>query len=189
MSIPVTCPSCGHQTNAKDSAAGKRGKCPKCGGIVQVPGAPPPPVVDAEVVDGYAMDFPANLLSDRMASEPAAGAQSAEPPGERRPCPVCGEMISITALKCRFCNEIFDPQLKKQAAKQAKAAKGSFIGGEGDDLTGGEWVVAILCSTIGCIVGIIWMIQGKPKGKKMFLVSLIVTVVWTAIRLAMESSK
>jgi rubredoxin len=34
-------------------------------------------------------------------------------PGEndRRPCPMCGEMIVASALKCRFCGEIFDESL------------------------------------------------------------------------------
>jgi hypothetical protein len=29
--------------------------------------------------------------------------------GERRPCPVCGEMILTTAQVCRFCGEKFAP--------------------------------------------------------------------------------
>ena len=29
-----------------------------------------------------------------------------------------------------------------------------------------EIIVAILCSGIGCVDGIVWMIQGKPKGKR-----------------------
>jgi hypothetical protein len=72
--------------------------------------------------------------------------------------------------------------LKKKEQKAMKAT------GEDADLSTGEWVVAILCSTIGCIVGIIWMIQGKPKGKKMFLVSFAVQLIWGVIRVALETA-
>ncbi len=35
--IRVTCGACGAAFNARDEHAGRRGKCPKCGGVVQVP--------------------------------------------------------------------------------------------------------------------------------------------------------
>jgi hypothetical protein len=85
-------------------------------------------------------------------------------------------MIVRDAVKCRFCGEVFDPVLKKQQQKAMKAT------GEDADLSTGEWVVAILCSGIGCIIGIIWMIQGKPKGKKMLLVSLAVQGFWFIVQ-------
>jgi hypothetical protein len=184
MSIPVTCPSCGHQTKAPDTAAGKRGKCPKCGGVVQVPSDAAPPVIDAEVVEAQVVDSPPPL-PDTIPIEPAPGDDAGAPPQDRRPCPVCGEMIPTNALKCRFCNEIFDPELKKQEAKKGKS---SFIGGEGENLSAGEWVVALLCSGIGCIVGIVWMVQGKPKGKKMLLISLGMQVFWVIVRLVIEAA-
>ncbi len=37
MSISVTCSACGQKLKVADAAAGKRGKCPKCGGLVQIP--------------------------------------------------------------------------------------------------------------------------------------------------------
>lgn len=46
MPISVLCPECDAPVNAPDSAAGKRAKCPKCGGVMILPGgeeeAPPP---------------------------------------------------------------------------------------------------------------------------------------------------
>ena len=41
MPIAVVCPQ-GHKLSAKESLAGKRVKCPKCGAAVQVPVAEPP---------------------------------------------------------------------------------------------------------------------------------------------------
>ena len=39
------------------------------------------------------------------------------------------------------------------------------------------------------IAGIIWLIQGKPKGKKMLLVSVIVVVLQVVVRAIVESSR
>ena len=52
----------------------------------------------------------------------------------------------------------------------------------------GDWVAAILCSGIGCIAGIVWMIQGKPKGKKMFLISLCMNFFWGLVRFGIEAA-
>ena len=37
VSIEVFCPQCNTKMNAPESAAGKKGKCKKCGGVVEVP--------------------------------------------------------------------------------------------------------------------------------------------------------
>ncbi len=47
-----------------------------------------------------------------------------------------------------------------------------------DELTGGDWLLCILCSGIGCIVGIVYLIQGQPKGGKMLGISLLFIVLW-----------
>jgi hypothetical protein len=209
MPISMQCPTCGKKLNAPDSAAGKRARCPQCKTIVTLPspgGAPAEEVLEAEPVqapapaDPDALGFgdepaapappplPSGGFGDSGdiplapdAAPPPAGAPGGDQP--RRPCPMCGEMIPVSAVQCRFCHEIFDPALKKaQKKKMAVATDGD------DDLSTGEWVVAILCSGIGCICGIIWMIQGKPKGKKMFAVSFVAAVVWSVIRGVLESA-
>jgi len=43
---------------------------------------------------------------------------------DRRPCPICGEKIRTTAVKCRFCGEVFDSTLKE--AKQRGGKKGEL---------------------------------------------------------------
>jgi predicted RNA-binding Zn-ribbon protein involved in translation (DUF1610 family) len=171
--IQVTCPSCNATLKTADSSAGKRAKCPKCGGVIQIPElAPPPPAPD----DEYVLDAEANPLSGFSDAELSAGAPTGD---DRKPCPACGEMIVRSAVKCRFCGEIFDPVLKKKEQKSRAVAEGD------DDLSVGEWIVAILCSGIGCIIGIIWMIQGKPKGKKMLLVSLAVQGFWVLVQVVL----
>lgn len=175
MPIQVTCPGCHTTLKTADSSAGKRAKCPKCGGIIEIPAAPPAPA------DDDAMDAEPNPLAGFTDEELSSG-PTVPTANDRKPCPACGEMIVRDAVKCRYCGEVFDPVLKKKERKAMKAADGDA------DLSTGEWVLAILCSGIGCIMGIIWMIQGKPKGKKMFLVSFLMQIAWGVLRGVLESA-
>lgn len=62
-------------------------------------------------------------------------------------------------------------------------------GYESSDLSAGEWLVAILCSGIGCIVGIVYLCQGNPKGGKMFGISLLFVIIWNVISFAITGGK
>jgi len=172
VAIHVTCDACGKTLKTKDSAAGRRAKCPSCGAAIQIPETTE--MEDGGIFDAEEMGF------DDLGS-PNDWGDATEDPAEagRKPCPMCGEMIKENAAKCRFCGEIFDPELKKQAKRSGAADADS-------DLSTGDWVVAILCSGIGCIAGIVWMIQGKPKGLKMFGVSLLMCVIWNIINVAVQ---
>ena len=172
MTIQVSCPACGKTLQAKDSAAGKQAKCPDCGGIISIPEA----VYDAiDEPDEFGTGFDADF--DYAAAEHQS--PTAPKGSQRRPCPQCGEMIVTNAAKCRFCGEIFDSRLKQQQSRTTTSDADS-------NLSGGEWVVAIVCSGIGCICGIVWMIQGKPKGLKMFGVSLAAAFFWNVCNVAMQ---
>src|SRR5262245_35304317 len=37
-------------------------------------------------------------------------------PQDRKPCPMCGEMIAASAVKCRFCGHYLDPSLKPKTS-------------------------------------------------------------------------
>lgn len=99
----------------------------------------------------------------------------------RQPCPACGEMIPEAAAKCRYCGEIFDPGLRKLERKRRGKSSDA-------NLTGVEVLLAILCSAIGCIVGIVYVTQGKPKGAKMVGLSLLFVVIWNVVRFAVEAA-
>jgi hypothetical protein len=182
MPISFSCPRCGKNLKAPDNAAGKSSKCPGCGSPVTCP----EPIYDAELVDPVpgGVDPFADMDASRPygLAGPAPGASSApESSGEaRRPCPMCGEMIVVGAVKCRFCGEIFDPALKKARKK------GKKYGSEDEDLSSGDIAVGLLCGWIGCIAGVVWMIQGKPKGWKMLLLSfisgIVSSVIWSLIQ-------
>lgn len=104
MPIQVTCSSCKSKFNAPDAAAGKKTKCPKCAGVIQIP----EPAAEVEIFD--AVEEPKSVFSDEdfeVDTPPLPAATN----GDRKPCPKCGEMIQNVALKCRFCGEVFDPTL------------------------------------------------------------------------------
>jgi hypothetical protein len=182
MAISVFCPKCGKKLKAPDTAAGKKARCPQCQTVLTLPAAnsQQDEVLDAEPTQPMGMDQPNQYQVEDTGEIPMSEPPPAATPGgggdqPRRPCPMCGEMIPVNAVQCRFCHEIFDPALKAARAKTAAVQAGD------DDLSGLEWVVAVLCSGIGCILGIVWMIQGKPKGKKMFGFSILFAVIWNII--------
>lgn len=172
MPIPVSCPSCQGKFNAPDGSEGKKAKCPTCGATIQIPGA----AAAEEIFD--AEEVPQPFDDDEYEVEPPVETPATSEP--RKPCPMCGEMIAQDAVKCRFCGEIFDPVLRAEAEKQKRVTSGD------ENLSAFEWVIAILCSGIGCIVGIVYMVQGKPKGTKMFLVSFCMQILWGLLQAALE---
>lgn len=110
--IKVSCSACGAKLNAKDSLAGKRIKCPSCGTPVQIPDPGAEEVYDAEEVgDGGEFDF--------GGIDPDAGEQVED----RKPCPACGEMIMRSAVKCRYCGEVFDTTLKRDRRVRRRSGR------------------------------------------------------------------
>jgi len=111
VSLSCQCPQCGKKLKAPDSAAGKRAKCPGCGNPVQLPKAP---VLEAEEVaaeEGGDDEFGLQNFNE-------GDAYGGPAEDERRPCPLCGEMIMAGAAKCRYCGEIFDETLKRKEKKK-----------------------------------------------------------------------
>ncbi len=61
-------------------------------------------------------------------------------------------------------------------------------GGSDNDLAGSDIALAIICSGIGCIMGIVYAIQGKPKGGKMIGLSFLFIVIWNIIAFVIRSA-
>lgn len=111
MPISVTCDACGKTLKAPDTAAGKKAKCPQCSAVVKIPEM----VYDAEEIEDdvvsaeEAEDYEDYDSADDDDDNPYAEGASARSRGnKRRPCPSCGEMIVANAVKCRYCDEVFD---------------------------------------------------------------------------------
>jgi uncharacterized RDD family membrane protein YckC/predicted RNA-binding Zn-ribbon protein involved in translation (DUF1610 family) len=112
MSILVSCPACSKQLKVRDEAAGKRVKCPECGGVIEIP--VPADVMDAEAAD----DHPFAIGQTSSAGDVSSDGGKYD----RKPCPACGEMIVKSAAKCRFCGEIFDPDFKTRSKSNRRSS-------------------------------------------------------------------
>ena len=60
---------------------------------------------------------------------------------------------------------------------------------QSNELTTVDWVICVLFSTIGCVVGIVRLIQGKPSAGKMLGMSVLFLVIWIAVRLLITLAK
>lgn len=100
MPLDFDCTHCRRRIRAPEELAGKKAKCPQCQQVVDVP----EPVYQAEEI--APPPAPPGAPFDAEAGETA---------GERRPCPMCGEQILVSALKCRFCGSVFDAALAASA--------------------------------------------------------------------------
>ncbi len=65
-----------------------------------------------------------------------------------------------------------------------------MYGPDDEDLTTVDMILALLpvCTMIGCVVGLVYMIQGKPKGLKMFGLSFVMAIVWNIVRVMLQSA-
>ncbi|TXT22372.1 MAG: RDD domain-containing protein, partial [Planctomycetota bacterium] len=109
---------CGKALKAPDALAGKKAKCPDCGAIVPVPRAvldaeeitdkpPPLPKSKAKVAnDEDEPDF--EDIADDEADAPA------DKSAQRKACPMCGEQIAASAVKCRYCGEVLDARIRSR---------------------------------------------------------------------------
>lgn len=170
MSISFECPSCSKKLKAADSAVGKQAKCPQCGTQVTIPEK----VYDAEEVGGAESDDEYGVVA------PLPAEDSGENEG-RRPCPACGEMIVASALKCRFCGEVFDETLRREEEKKAD------VKDVDKTMQTSDWVICLLCPGIGCIGSVIYLIQGKPKALKMLGICLLMNLFWGIVRVALTT--
>jgi predicted RNA-binding Zn-ribbon protein involved in translation (DUF1610 family) len=162
MKIVFPCTRCGKKLKARENAVGRTRKCPVCATRVRCPRpAHDAEVVDAEVVDaevvaaahpvaiGAGVNPYADLDDgvDYAVVDPGPGANAGPETEVRRPCPMCGEMILMAAVKCRYCGAFFDSVLKK--GKRRKSGKKSSRRGGSNPAAVRDLGVGILLMALG----------------------------------------
>lgn len=164
MPISVKCCDCGKALKAPDALAGKKAKCPDCGAVVAVPNA--------------AEEMEANGGRQEADLDDLAGDDADFPVDEdstRSPCPMCGELIAASAIKCRFCGETLSSTVRSRERQSTSAIVAN-------QLTGGDIAICVLCFPIACVVGIVAIITGQPaRGLKMIGLAIVMPFLWGAI--------
>lgn len=95
MAIEITCLGCGKVLHVPDSAAGKKGKCPQCGAILQVPVVKVPPFTEDALEFQPPSAVPA-LPNNRNPGQPAFSASDAKRKGSR--AIGCGWISAIACI-------------------------------------------------------------------------------------------
>ena len=85
-------------------------------------------------------------------------------------------MIAVGAAKCRFCDAVFDENLRRSQKRRGRGSSSSD-----EEMTAVEWVLCIFLSGIACIVGIVYLCQGKPKAGKMIGMAIVFYGLWFAV--------
>lgn len=88
MAIVIRCGQCGKNLRVADDAAGKQGKCPHCGALIQIP-TPEPPVAEPLV---EVLDEPILVQCGQCGKNLRVPAEAA---GKKGKCPSCGTLLEI----------------------------------------------------------------------------------------------
>jgi predicted Zn finger-like uncharacterized protein len=111
----ITCSNCQSKIRVPDSAAGKKGKCPKCGTSIAIPAAEEaaaeaPPEVAAEEPTGSPFDFSesaplprkssrkSQVEDDEVVEEPADDEDESAPPKKKRKASKENTTLSLVSM-------------------------------------------------------------------------------------------
>ena len=107
MTIAVQCRSCQKRFTAKDELAGRKVKCPQCGGVLTIPKPRAAPEVArqaTEPADDYGLASPPPGETGPSTAVPAGGTEKAPDSGPKGPkCPSCEAAMKPGAVICVEC--------------------------------------------------------------------------------------
>lgn len=160
MGIVFDCVGCGNPMQAPENLAGRQARCPTCQTVQVVPEQ----VYEAEEV------VPSSSLPRPDGERRGDDSEAAEQ--DRRPCPMCGEMILTHARKCRFCGEILDAGLRRRSGSGGRRGSvRTLMSG-----LGGLWIFFGCGSLLVAVDGIAVSEGRRGSGGDEALVALVVLV-------------
>jgi phage FluMu protein Com len=95
MPIEFSCTACGQLVRTPDSAAGKKGKCPHCGTIAQIPFASPPSAVAGLTPLAHPVAKPKSQVTGFGGQKPVASSQG----------PAAGSTAAVISFPCGSCGQ------------------------------------------------------------------------------------
>lgn len=158
--IRVSCPQCGKVLQGRASMAGKRVKCPACSQVLVLPGGQEEAAAVQPAVHQPLADQPQSSWFDQAMDDYVI----ARPPPSREPVVAAANPY---AAPTTLGSGTISPRRRSAWSN--------------DELSSTDWILVILCTNIACIIGIIRLIQGKPK---MIVAALTANVIWFFIGVA-----
>jgi hypothetical protein len=197
MKVTFVCHGCGKKLKARPDSVGRTRKCPVCATRVTCPEpvvaakAIDGQVLDAEVLmaevvpsapaaaaaarwdaarqgPAHGLDPYADIDDEPYRLVDAAPATST-PMEPKRPCPMCGEIILASAVKCRFCGEVFDEAIIKGNSKKRRKSYGT---GVTSTTRAREIAAGLLCIALGIgltIASLASASEDDPNGRRFIL--------------------
>lgn len=157
--------------------------------------APPPSAQPPAPAAGAGQGSFLNFLDEELKDTTYAPVEA-----NTRRCPGCGKAIPLTSVLCIHCGYHFEKgkQLKtihegpeespfqapqsggKPGTKSRKAprARSGGSGSSEDNLEATDILLCVCCTNIACIVAIVYLITGNPRGGKMLMLAIAIQVFW-----------
>ena len=196
--------NCGQKIKVSEKYAGKKGKCPRCKQVIEIPKTSDsvPSTVSHEDIPrntdnaineldtaiGEMLEHQESaskeagpldgLLGEMVEQQQSAPEQNliAENTKPTKPCPYCGENILAIANKCKHCGEFLTkgPRRPMRASTKPRIV----VAPENNKWSGGRMTLYVLCALlvpiVGVIAGIVGLAQRGKRGQGLFLLLLAV---------------
>jgi outer membrane protein assembly factor BamB len=152
MPIPIQCEQCGKPMQVPERMAGKKGKCPACGGLIEIPAAPPAASPGSAPPSSPATAAPASATACREHGGKAVGT-----------CGACGGALCLECRKAYgyFCsaacrdkaraNRPSAAEAEERAAAKAMTQKAEVLMAHGRK-------IAIGAVAVGVVLLLLWIL-------------------------------